>query len=380
MNWIYFYRPIFLKEAINLSEVQIGLLSTIITLASIIFPIIGGYLADRFGRKVTLMLFDTLAWIPSLTIWILTHDLWFTLAAYILEGLSCVIYSVWDCLLVEDTCPEGRSGIYGCISFIYNMGTFSTPIAGYLIGMLGVDSGTRLLFAIALTSIMIMLGIRQVYLRETEIGYQIMKEKKIAGLRGYLASLRIIRRSRVISALLLSSAVSSFYYSVSIFIPLLLISKNGLGLSEELASWMPLAISISALTLNLLVVPKLKSRSGYSKTLILSHLFGSVSLVLLAWAPKGNLYPVFLSGILLGIYQSSVSSVFRTFLTNEIEIIEPKARAKILSVTITFSSLVSLPIPTLTGYLFSLDPRFPFILTSGIIMLGLVVLALSTRE
>jgi len=380
MSWIYFYRSIFLKEAVGLSEVQIGLLSTIITFSSIFLPIAGGYLADRFGRKRTLMLFDSLSWIPSLAIWILTRNFWYAFAAYLLEGLACVIYSVWDCLLVEDTAPKRRSGIYGYISLIYNLGTFSTPIAGYLIGSLGVDSGMRILFAVALITIALMLGIRQVCLRETEVGYQIMKEKKIAGLKGYLSSLSIIRKNRVISALLFVSAVSSFYYSVNIYLSLLLITKDGLGLSEELASWMPLAISLSALTLNLLVVPKLTTRSSYSKALILSHFFGSVGLMLLIFSPKGILYPVFISGILLGIYQSSSYSVSKTFLTNEIEITNPKARAKILSVTTTFSSLVSLPVPVLAGYLFSLDPRFPFFLTSGIITLGLILIAFVTKR
>ena len=380
MSWIYFYRSIFLKEAVGLSEVQIGLLSTIITLSSIVFPIAGGYLADRFGRKRTLMLFDTLSWIPSLAIWIVTRNFWYAFAAYILEGLACVIYSVWDCLLVEDTAPKGRSGIYGYTSLIYNLGTFSTPIAGYLIGSLGVDSGMRTLFTAALVPIALMIGIRQVYLREPEVGYQIMKEKKIAGLKGYLSSLSIIRKNQVISALLFISAASSFYYSVRIYLSLLLITKNGLGLSEELASWMPLAISLSALTLNLFVVPKLTTRSSYSKTLILSHLLGSIGLMLLIFSPKGTLYPVFISGILLGIYQSSSFSVSKTFLANEIEVTNPKARAKILSVTTTFSSLVSLPVPVLAGYLFSLDPRVPFILTSGIIILGLIVIALATKR
>jgi len=380
MSWIYFYRPIFLKKAIGLSEVQIGLLSTVITFSSIFLPIAGGYLADKFGRKRILMLFDTLSWIPSLAIWIITHDLWYALAAYIFESLTYVIYSVWECLLVEDTAPEGRSGIYGYVSLIYNLGTFSTPIAGYLIGTFDIDSGARILFAIALTSIALMLGVRQIYLRETEVGYEIMRERKIASLKGYLSSLSIIRKNRVIAALLFSSAVSSFYYSVRIYTSLFLIAENGLGLTEEIASLMPTAISISALILNLFIVPKLTTRSSYSKVLILSHLFGSIGLAILICSPKRMLYPLFISGFLLGIYQASVFSVSRTFLTNEIEIVDPKARAKILSVTTTFSSLISLPVPALAGYLFSLEPRLPFMLTSGIIVVGLIVIVLATKR
>jgi len=380
MSWIYFYRPIFLKKAVGLSEVQIGLLSTLLTFSSILLPLAGGYLADKFGRKRILMLFDAFSWIPSLIVWIVTHNLWYALAAYALEGLSCVIYSVWECLLVEDTVPERRSGIYGYTSLIYNVGTLSTPIAGYMIGTLGIDLGARTLFAIALVSITLMIVVRQTCLRETEIGHQIMKEKKIVGLKGYLSSLSIIRKNRVIMALLFSLAVSNIYYSVSIYLSLFLIVENGLGLTKELASLMPSAISISALILNLLLVPKLTTRRKYSRTLILSHLFGIIGLAILICSPRGALPSVLLSGVLLGVYRVSAFSISKTFLTNEIELVDPKARAKILSVAITFSSLISLPIPTLAGYLFSLEPRFPFILASGTITLGLIIIALATKR
>jgi len=377
MSWIFFYRPIFLKEAVGLSEVEIGLLSTIPTFSSIVLPLAGGYLADKFGRKRILMLFDTISWIPSLILWILTRNLWYALAAYILENLSCLIYSVWECLLVEDTIPERRSGVYGYVSLIYNIGALSTPIAGYIIGAFNVDLGLRILFAAALISITLMVTIRQIYLQETKLGYKIMNERSITGFRGYLLSLSIIRKNRVIIALLFCSIVASFYNSIIIYLSLFLISKNGLGLTRELASLMPLAISFSALILNFFVVPKLMKRDSYSKALILSHLFGIIGLAVLIYSPRGNLFSIFLSGILLGIYQVSAFSISRTFLTNEIEIIDPKARAKILSVIITFSSLVSLPIPSLAGYLFMLNPRFPFLLASVMVTLGLVAISLS---
>ena len=380
MSWVYFYRPIFLKEAIGLSEVQIGLLSTLLAFSSIFLPLAGGYLADKFGRKRVFMLFDAFSWLPSLVIWIVTHNLFYAVLAYILESLSSVIFSVWECLLVEDTIPERRSGIYGYTSFIYNLGSLSTPVAGYLIGIFGVDFGMRILFAFAFVSIASMIVIRQVYLREPMMGYEIMKEKKIAGLKGYLSSLSIIYKNKVITALLLSSAISSIYNSICIYLSLFLIAGNGLDLTEELASIMPSAISFSALILNLFIVPRITTRSACSKALILSYLFGAIGLALLICSPKGFLYSVFLSGILLGIYQVSAFSVSRTFLTNEIELADPKARAKILSVVITFSSLVSLPVPTLAGYLFSLEPKFPFILALGIMILGLIIITLATKR
>lgn len=380
MSWVFFYRPIFLRESIGLSEVEIGLLSTVLTFFSILSPLAGGYLADRFGRKRVLMLFDSLGGLSSLAIWIVTRNIWYALAAYVLEGMATVIYPVWECLLVEDTKPEHRASLYGSFSAIYNVGSLSTPLAGYIIGSHGVDFGSRILFTLAFASLVIMYVIRQLYLRETELGHLIMKEKSIAGLRGYSTSFTMIRRNRILTALLLISVLGGFYYAVAAYLPLYLIDENGLGLSEDVASLIPAASSTSALIVALAVVSKLTSRSGYVKTLASGYGLGCVAFLLLTCSPKGHLPLALASGALLGVYYATAFSVSRTFLTNEIEALDGRVRAKILSITITLSSFLTLPAPTLAGYLFSLEPKIPFLGVSAVLIMSLIILLLAIKR
>ena len=73
-------------------------------------------------------------------------------------------------------------------------------------------------------------------------------------------------------------------------------------------------------------------------------------------------------------------SVSRTLFTNEIEEIDSRARAKALSITITLSSLINLPAPTLAGYLFSLNPKLPFMVVSGGLVISLATLLLAVRR
>ncbi len=103
MSWVFFYRTIFLSESIGLTEVEIGLLFSFYNLLSIISPLAGGYLADRFGRKRVLMLFDSVGYLSSLAVWVFTQNIWYALAAYTLESLASVIFAVWECLQPEDT-------------------------------------------------------------------------------------------------------------------------------------------------------------------------------------------------------------------------------------------------------------------------------------
>jgi len=380
MSWIFFYRTIFLRESIGLSEVQIGLLSTVYTFFSIIAPLAGGYLADRFGRKKTLMLFDSVGFLSSLVVWFLTRDIWYALAAYMLEALASVIFAVWECLLVEDTEPEHRSGIYGYVSAIYNIGALSTPIAGLLVGLYGLDSGSRILFVIAFLSLIPMFLIRQMYLRETEISHQVMEEETFSGLKGYLASLSMIRRNRIMAALLFTFVVGNFYYGAARYMSLFLIDVRGIGLSEDLASLMPSVSSISALVIVSLVVPKLSSRGSFVRALSAGYVMGSLSMLMLSYSPTGNLPLVLVSGAIMGVYSAVAFSVSRTFLTNEIDAENNMARAKILSITVTFSSLLNLPAPVLAGYLYTLDPKLPFIVLSVVLAASLGVLLLAVRR
>jgi len=380
MSWVSFYRPIFLNQVIGLTEVQIGFLSAVLTFSTIVSPLAGGYLADRFGRKRVLMLFDTPSWLSSLVIWYWTHSILFAFIACVLEGLVSVIYSVWECILVEDTSPEYRSGIYGTISAIYSIGSLSTPVAGLIIGSLGIDAGTRMLFLIAFTSLIPLYAIRMIFLRETEFGKQIMKERSFTGLNGYRDSLTVIMRNRIILVLLLMSMIGSFYYASVTYRPLFLINENGLGLSDELASLVPAASSISSLIMASFIVPKISSKSGYIKTLVLGYGFGCVSLLWLSLSLKGDLISAMLSSVLFGVFGATAFSVFRAFLTNEIEAADSKARAKILSITVTLTSLVGLPAPILLGYLFSLNPRIPFMVVSATLAVSLAMLLVVTKR
>jgi len=213
MNWVFFYRSIFLSAVIGLSSVEIGLLITVFNIFSSIMPLFGGYLADRFGRKRIFMLFDSVCWLSSLALWMISRNIWHALLAYIVEGTASLIYSVWECMLVEDTKLKFRSLIYGSISAIYRLGSLTMPVAGIIIRFYGPDLGCRIIFALAFCAMIPMFIIRQIYLREPEIGQIVRKDKIFSGFKSYLSSMSLIKKDRVILALILILIMIGFYNS-----------------------------------------------------------------------------------------------------------------------------------------------------------------------
>ncbi|MEM1569901.1 MAG: MFS transporter [Candidatus Bathyarchaeia archaeon] len=268
---------------------------------------------------------------------------------------------------------EFRSLIYGSISAMWTIGSLTTPIAGYIIGFYGLNIGCRIIFLLALCALVPAFIVRQIYLQEPELGRRVMSDRSFSSIKGYLNSLSVVRRSRIILALLIIIIIAGFYNSSYAYFSLYLVHEDGIGLSEDVASLIPSVSSMISLIFSLTVVSRLKSRDSYLKTLILGY---GLALLILINSRKGFLPTTLLVAALLGFCSTVAFSVSRTFLSNQIDTADSRARAKILSISITLSSLINLPTPTLVGYLFSLNPRTPFIiilanfLTSMLILIG----------
>jgi len=373
MSWIFFYRPIFMKS-LGVSEVEIGFTITLYSILQTFLPLLGGYLADRFGRKRVFMLFDVVGWITSLILWILATEFWQMLLAIIFEGLNTVIFPVWECMLVEDTCPEHRASIYGYINLIYVSGSLLTPLAGIMVSTYGIIAGYRAMCILALTSLTTMFILRQIFLRETEIGKALLKERgEISGFKGYRKALQIVVRRKPILLIFLCNILGALYYTISgTYNALYLTDSRGLALDESLASLVPAASSVTSILLLTIFSPMIREEKTLLKSLTIAYLLSALSLTVLVTAPKGYLSLATLSGVLSGFYTLAYPAI-RTFLTNRIDIVDEKARAKVLSLSTTFSALANWLTPTLAGYAYQIDPRIPFLASIAVLTTNIFI-------
>ncbi|HID90747.1 TPA: MFS transporter [Candidatus Bathyarchaeota archaeon] len=370
MPWVFFYQTIFMRS-LGMDEVLIGYLMTLPLVLQIFFPILGGHLADRFGRKRVLMLFDTVGWIGAMGTWFIATETWQVALAVSFQGLTSTTYGVWETLLVEDTDPPYRPSIYGSLQMIYIIGGLLTPLAGVLVLLHGVEAGCRYMFLTSLTTMACMLVIRQVYLRESEVGRALAYRKGAPSKpRGYIETLRTVTGSRTLLVIFVLVILGSVQYPmVDTYKPLYLSDPKGLALDESIISVIPAASSVPSLLALALIVPRLEERH-MKKAIVLSYVCGISGLMTLVAAPKGSFPLAVASAVLDSARYIAGFSILRVYLANTIDKVDLMVRAKIMSLTATLSAVASWPAPAMAGYLYAVDPRSPFIAVTFLLALS----------
>jgi MFS family permease len=363
MSWVYFYRPIFLRN-LGLTNVEIGLIFSTLSFYNVVLPFFGSILASKLGKKRAFMLCDSVGWTLALINWIISKSFIHVMIAISFEGLIWTTASVWETLLVEDTKPEFRASVYSFVSLMYTIGSLATPVAGILIGLFGVDFGNRILLSIALLSLIIMFILRWTLLHEGKDRLNNERGMKVhASLKEYEKAIQMILRSKPLLIILITSILGSVYYiATSDYLPLFLVDEKGLNLTASLASVIPLLSSSVTLLLLLFYVSKLRNKEQHLLALTIGYASGLVSYLLLVTFTRNSLFVAFLFSIFNGLYSSVSFSVSRTFLNNEIDEIDSDARISILSIVAISTNMANVLTPMLLGFLYSLDPRFPFFL------------------
>lgn len=363
MSWVSFYQVVFMRS-LGLSEVFIGFSIMLSLILQIFLPILGGYLADEFGRKRVLMLFDS-GWIGAMITLSIAKEPLQIIVAMLFQGLTTGVYGVWETFLLEDTEPTYRLSIYSLIQLINLFGGLLTPVAGVLVSLYGVEQGCRYIFLIALIIIMIALITRQTLLRESKIGKKMVSLKTqgvLSSKSSYTETLKTVAKHKKLLILFTLVIVGNLQYTlVNTYKPLYLSDSRALALDESIISIVPMASSISSAIALFFIIPRLK-HTLFRMSILIGYICGLSGFMVLITAPRGSLSLAVLSAILDSANFVSIVSVLRVFFANAIDEICPFARVKIMSLMNTFFAFVSWPMPIMGGYLYVVSPVLPFVL------------------
>jgi len=363
-------------QALGINDIQIGIILSVGTAVQVVVSAVGGIVTDKFGRKNTTMMGDVFGWITPCFIWALSGSFWPFLIATAFNSMEQVNQTAWVCFVNEGSESDDQLvNIWKWVLIAGQVSVFFAPIAGILIAKNSVVPVVRVLYIIFAVSMILKVIITYRYTVETKRGIIRKRETKnesfLQMLREYEKLIpATLRRKRSIYILAVLIVTQCTYMITTNFFALY--ATTNLHMSESMMAIFPI-FKAAVMLIFFFAAPKIMDRISLEVPMIIGCLFNVVAMLLLIFCPPGNLPILFAYVFLEAIAFAIIVPRKETLVVFNIEAEE---RARVLSMLVTVSLLVSIPCGYIAGWLSSLDRQYPFILTLVLFVVMTIVLAL----
>lgn len=364
--------------AIGLIDSEIGLVASISWGFQVFLALISGVVTDKVGRRLTTLIFDIFAWAVPALISALAQNFWYFLVAGAINSVWRVTHNAWSCLLVEDADPEQLADIYTWIYIANLMVGLVAPLTGFLIKQFELIPTMRGLYVFAM--IMFTLKAVATYLmtHETKQGVIRLHETKhqsaleiFSEYRHVLADILRAPATLYTAGLMLvfsiSNLISGSFWSIFVQKKLLI---------PESDFWIfILAKSVVMIVFFFLVTPVV-SKLPFKQPMMIGFLVFVASQVILILTPTQN-YVILFCNVLLEAASYAVIGPLMDRMT--VLTIDPRERARILSILTVGIILLTAPFGWISGTLSDINRAYPFILHTALLSLGAVLTYLASR-
>ena len=372
------YASVFML-ALGVKDQQIGLLATISMLSQVVFGLLSGVITDKLGRRLTTAAFDVLAWSIPCLIWAFAQNFWWFLVASVINGAWQVTQNSWDCLLVEDVDRGEITKVYSLVKVAGEFSALFAPIAALLVSRFGLEPAVRILY---LNAFVIMTAkIVILYRLSTETATGRLRREQTRGvsiwrlLREYRGVLGLIGRSKGTVFSLVIAAIVGAVALVNGTFWQVVISQH-LGVPDPLLPFFPMVRSLLSVVFFFTLIPWLTHNRHLRRPTLwgfVTYLAGQVLLVLIPAAGTPNLTTYALLGacLLLDAFGAGILFMLaESLVALHVDVAE---RSRVMAIQRTVVMLVTAPFGWISGWLSGMDRTWPFILTSALLVLGLVV-------
>ncbi len=360
--------------AMGVDDRQIGLLLSIAMVAQVFLSFIGGMIADKLGRRFTTNIGDFVGWALACAVWAISQNFWFFLVAMLLNCFEQINQTAWYCLLIEDAEQKDVLGIHTWITIAGLLAVFFAPLSGVLVDRFSVVPVVRVLYGIFAVTMTIKVIVTVKYTKETTQGMRRMAESRSVPIRTmvkeYKHVLPLITRSRsTIQTLaimvlfqitsIVTSNFMSLYFTQDLMIP------------EQYLAYFPILRAIVMLVFLFAVqqiVDKLRMKVPMSAGLVLYIVSQLLVILLPVRSVVGIVVYTLLEAVAFGLFMPRKEAMLSLS-------VNPKERARIVSLLTSIMILLSSPFGYLAGFLSSLDRRLPFCLNILLFIAMLVVIA-----
>ena len=373
--------------ALGLGDAQIGLISSIGMLAQVVAGVLGGVITDKVGRRQTTAIFDLIGWCLPCLIWLAasfvvpTMAFWVFLGASLVNSVQLVSQSSWDCLMVEDADREHIPRIYSLMLVAANLSALFAPISATLVVRFSLVIAMRILYINAFVVMLAKLTWLFAWSHETEVGRIRIEQTKGVGtwqlLNGYRSVLGIIKRS---PATIFALGIAALYGAVN--------SVNGtfwqIVINQKLAvpigllPYFPMAQSLLSILFYFTVIHKVTGSSHFKVPLLAAFgtfLVGQLVICALPAAVGTQANPSTYLVLGLSVLFNSFGAGMLAMLSSALVAlsIDRLERSRVMAVQRTVVLLCIAPFGWVAGLLSDIDRGLPFLLTSILLALGLLL-------
>ena len=245
----------------GMSDVEVGIISSIYMFSQMIFAFLSGAIIDKMGRRLSTAIFDFIAWSIPCLIWASSQGFWFFVIAALLNGTMKITQVSWDCLLVEDAPKDIITHLYSWVLIFTNLSAIFAPISSILVAKLTLAPAIRILYINAFVIMTIKILILYKMSTETAVGKVRRKATSEMSwgemLSGYKSAFKKILNSRgTIFAILISILVEIVVMLGTTFWQI--IASRRIGVPDTLLPIFPMAKSILSIILFFTVIAHIK--------------------------------------------------------------------------------------------------------------------------
>ena len=357
--------------ALGVNDTQIGLILTIGMCFQVVSALFGGVITDKFGRRMTTIIFDTISWSLPCLIWAFAQNFWWFLAAAIWNRLLQITNVSWTCLFVEDCEPRYMVNIFTWVQVTGLIAVFFAPIATLLVEQFSMVTAVRWIYFFSFISMTAKFVILFVKGTETEQGYKRMAETKNTSMFrlfiGYKDVLKKMVHSPAMMFVVIFMVLNNIYTMVTTNFFGLYITQN-LGIPEQLVAIFPM-LRAGVMLLFILLIQHIFNRMKYRPVMLMGLGLYIISHVILLLAPPENLAMIWgytlaeaFAYALVNPRKDSLSALF----------IDKEERSRAYGLLYVIIIACSAPFGWLVGLLSSVNRMLPFAL--NILVFGVCIL------
>jgi len=358
--------------ALGLSDKQIGLIVSISWGFQVVLALLSGVITDKLGRRLTTLIFDIVSWtIPSL-ISALAQNFWYFLIAGIINSVWRITHNSWSCLLVEDAEPDQLVDIFTWVYIANLLVGFVAPLAGLLIGAFSLIPTMRGLYIFAAVIFTVKAIVTYQLTEETRQGKIRLQETRGQSIwsalneyrgifRDLLNTPRTLYTAGIMLVLSISNLISGSFWSILVTEKLQIPAQN--------LAIFPFVRSAIILAFFFLILPQI-NKQHFKLPMIVGFLGFVASQLILVTAPVQGY-----SLLLLSVFLEACSFAVVSPLVDRMTVltIEPKERARILSIIFVGIILFSSPFGWIAGTLSGINKDLPFFLNIALFTVGAIL-------